>query len=95
MADLPSRSALTDALSAAGSAHHEYERVALDGVRDELWPGFYVAFVLGRLGDFVAPSRMAALLAEVDAEGNWPAAAADHVLGSLSPSPRTDARPTP
>jgi hypothetical protein len=36
VADLPSDSA-TDALSAAGSAHHEYEQTALKGVRDEQW----------------------------------------------------------
>jgi hypothetical protein len=37
MADLPSDSALAEALSAAGSAHHEYEQTALKGVRDEQW----------------------------------------------------------
>ena len=46
MADLPSDSAIAEALSAAGSAHHEYEQTALKGVRDELWAGFYAAFVL-------------------------------------------------
>ena len=30
-------------------------------MRDELWAGFYAAFVLGRLGDFTAASRLAAL----------------------------------
>ena len=48
MADLPSGSALAEALSAAGSAQHEYEQTALKGVRDGLWAGFYAAFVLGR-----------------------------------------------
>ena len=64
MADLPSKSALAQALSAAASAHHEYERTALKGVRDDLWAGFYAAFVLGRLGDVAAASRLAALLEE-------------------------------
>jgi hypothetical protein len=27
-------------------------------VRDELWAGFYAAFVLGRLGDFTAASGL-------------------------------------
>jgi hypothetical protein len=60
MTDLPSDSALAEALSAAGAAHHEYEQTALKGLRDELWSGFYAAFVLGRLGDFTAASSLAA-----------------------------------
>jgi predicted GNAT family acetyltransferase len=81
--DLPSDSAIAEALSAAGSAHHEYEQTALKGVRDELWAGFYAAFVLGRLGDFTAASRLAALLEEVDALSNWSEAAAEHVATTL------------
>ena len=83
MADPPSDSALAEALSAAGSAHHEYEQTALKGVRDELWAGFYAAFVLGRLGDFTAASTLAALLEEVDAPSNWSEAAAEHVATTL------------
>jgi uncharacterized protein len=83
VADLPSDSAIAEALSAAGSAHHEYEHTALKGVRDELWAGFYAAFVLGRLGDFTAASRLAALLEEVDAPSNWSQAAAEHVATTL------------
>lgn len=44
----------------------------------------YAAFVLGRLGDFTAASRLAALLEEVDAPSNWPEAAAKHVTTTLS-----------
>jgi len=83
VADLPSDSAIAEALAAAGSAHHEYEQTALKGVRDELWAGFYAAFVLGRLGDFTAASRLAALLEEVDAPSNWSQAAAEHVATRL------------
>ena len=68
---------LAEVLSAAGSAHHEYQQTALKGVRDELWAGFYAAFVLGRLGDFTAASRLAALLEEVDAS-SCSEAAAEH-----------------
>jgi hypothetical protein len=81
--DLPSESALAQALSAAASVHHEYEQAVLQGVRDDLWPGFYAAFVLGRLGEFAAASRLAALLEEVDAASNWSEAAAEHVLRSV------------
>jgi hypothetical protein len=83
VADLPSKSELAQALSAAASAHHEFEQTALEGVRDDLWAGFYAAFVLGRLGDVAAASRLAALLEEVDAPSNWSENAAEHVLTNL------------
>jgi hypothetical protein len=83
VAELPSKSALAQALSAAASAHHEFEQNALKGVRDDLWAGFYAAFVLGRLGDVVEASRLAALLEEVDAPSNWSENAAEHVLTNL------------
>jgi hypothetical protein len=83
VADLPSGSAIAEALSGAGSAQHEYEQTALKGVRDEQWAGFYAAFVLGRLGDFTAASTLAALLEEVDAPSNWSQAAAQHVATTL------------
>jgi hypothetical protein len=78
-----SPAALEQALAEAGRAHHDYETVVLKGVRDELWPGFYAAFVLGRLGAFTTASRLSRLLAEVTAPANWSAAAAEHVLESL------------
>jgi hypothetical protein len=83
VADLPSKSELAQALSAAASAHHEIEQTALKGVRDDLWAGFYAAFVLGRLGGFAAASRLAALLEEVNAPSNWSETAAEHVLIKL------------
>ncbi|CAN5277658.1 hypothetical protein BH10PSE9_BH10PSE9_05660 [soil metagenome] len=83
MADLPSRSELADTLGAAGVAHEDYERAALKGVRDALWAGFHAAFVLGRLGEFVAAGRLAALLEEVDDAADWPEAAAAQVLRKL------------
>jgi uncharacterized protein len=84
MTDPPFESDLAEVLSAAGAAHHEYEQTALKGAHDGLWAGFYAAFVLGRLGDFTAASRLAALLEEVDAPSNWPEAAAKHVATTLS-----------
>jgi hypothetical protein len=81
---LPDPSALEQALADAGRAHHDYETVVLQGVRDELWPGFYAAFVLGRLGAFTTASRLSRLLAEATAPANWPAAAAAHVRKQLS-----------
>lgn len=80
---LPDRATLDQALADAGRAHHDYETVVLKGVRDALWPGFYAAFVLGRLGPFTSASRLARLLEEVATPANWSAAAAEHVLARL------------
>lgn len=70
---------LVAALESAGRAHHEFEAEALGGERDELWSGFYAAYVLGRVGDFIAPSVLASLLESVDGEP-WAEAAADAIL---------------
>ncbi len=72
----PAEQELFDALVAAGEAHHEYEHNALGGRHDEGWPGWYAAYVLGRLGDFAAPSALAAWLADVAGGDDWFAAAA-------------------
>lgn len=87
MTERPSPGVLAATLAAAGVAHHDYEQTVLGGVRDELWPGFYAAFVLGRLGDFMAPGRLARLLAEVQASDGWPEAAARHVLDAAAGDP--------
>ena len=76
----PSKDDLARALTDAGSAHHDYEQVILGGVRDELWPGFYAAYALGRLGDFVAPSVLSSWLAASPSGANWPSSAAEYVL---------------
>lgn len=76
------RNDLITALDAAAAAHHEFEEVALDGERDELWAGFYVAYVLGRLGDFLPPSVLAGVLESVTGEP-WSEAAADDVIARL------------
>lgn len=76
------RDELIAALDAAASAHHEFEEVALEGVRDEIWAGFYAAYMLGRLGAFLAPSELAGILEGVDGEP-WSEAAADAVLFRL------------
>jgi hypothetical protein len=83
MADLPSQPMLVRALAAAASAHDEYERTVLKGVVDANWSGFYAAYVLGRLGDFVPAGRLASLLSEVEDDADWDETAADHVLVKL------------
>ena len=80
---LPSRDNLTKALGHAGSAHHDYEQNTLGGKRDEQWSGFYAAFVLGRVGDFAAPSALSQWLEEAPAGENWAVSAANYVLSHL------------
>lgn len=77
------RSELIAALEEAGRTHHEYEQVALGGERDELWAGFYAAYVLGRLGDFMTPTALARVLEVVEGDP-WPEAAADDIIVELS-----------
>ncbi|MGH8912871.1 MAG: hypothetical protein ACRDVD_10175 [Acidimicrobiia bacterium] len=84
--ELPSRSEIVEALSAAASLHHEYETERLAGVRDELWAGFYAAFVLGRLGGFTTCSALVEVLESVT-EQPWAEAAADAVGDYLASSP--------
>ena len=71
------------ALTAAGIAHHNYEQETLNGVRDELWTGFYAAYVLGRLGDLAPASVLSALLKSAPSDDNWAASAAQYILGQL------------
>lgn len=71
VADLPTIKELEKALSEAGSAHHEYEMVTLSGIRDQLWLGFYSAYVLGKLGNFTRPSVLSKLLESSPDSDNW------------------------
>ena len=83
MPDLPTEIALVGALKDAARAHHDYESNALHGVPDELWAGFYAAFVIGRLGNFTTPTRLAYLLESAPAANDWPRAATTFVLQAL------------
>ena len=80
----PSPDELTRALSDAGHTHHDYEQVALGGERDELWSGFYAAFALGRLGNFVASGTLSSWLEEAPAGEHWPSSAASYVLERMT-----------
>ena len=77
---MPDKEQLKAALAAAGSAHHDYETNYLKGTRDEQWAGWYAAFVIGRLGDFMSPTDVARSLEEVTGDGDWSENAASHVL---------------
>jgi len=83
MKPYPSKQALRTALDAAWDAHKEYQRVYLNGVHDELWSGWYTAYVLGRLGDFVEPSKLSVWLEETPMVEDWVEAAAEYVLNKI------------
>ena len=75
---------LETALRDAGAAHHEYETNYLSGERDEMWPGWYAAFVLGRLGDFAPPTDLARWLEDAPLGGDWASDAADLIVQRLA-----------
>ena len=79
-----SQDELAQAFAAAGVAHHDYEQVSLRGERDERWPGFYAAYALGSLGDFVAPSTLYSWLEEAPTGDNWPTSAAAYVIERMA-----------
>lgn len=83
MVSSPTHQHLQDALSSAGSAHHDYESVFFAGVRDEQWAGWYSAYVLGRLGDITTLTLLARWLQEVSSEGDWSADAAEHIRSRI------------
>ena len=80
----PTCDQLREALSAAAAAHHDYEQSALGGQHDAQWPGFYAAYVLGRLGDFASPSALAGWLEASPGDDDWAAQAAACVVSKLS-----------
>ena len=86
MSGAPNAESLRSALSAAWSAHHDYETRYLDGVRDEQWAGWYAAYVLGRLGDFASPTDLARWLESVPGGGDWVEDAADLVIEGIEGS---------
>lgn len=77
------RAALVEALSAAGAAHHDFEARYLGGEYDVIWPGWYAAYVLGRLGDFVQPTELSEWLRDAPSDGVWAEDAATFVLSRM------------
>lgn len=84
MTTLPTIEELSKLLAETWNAHSEFQKVYLEGVRDEMWAGWYAAYVLGRLGPIMTPSRLTRLLESVQAEHNvWTDIAAEQVLAAL------------
>jgi hypothetical protein len=85
MNEIPTHDTLRTTLQAAWDAHREFQAVYLNGVHDAMWAGWYAGFVIGRLGDFIAPSRLTYLLEEVSAAPeDWTETAAGHVRKALA-----------
>lgn len=80
----PDQAAIEQALRDASAAHHDYQQVTLKGERDELWAGFYAAFVLGRVGDFAPSSQLTDWLSEAPGGDDWAASAAEFVVSRLA-----------
>ena len=76
--------ALESALSAAGEGHHDYEVNILKRERDEQWAGWYAAYVLGRLDNFVSPTTLTNWLEEAPNEENWVDSAASYIMQQLN-----------
>jgi rubrerythrin len=79
----PSESDIAAALERAAGLHHEYERKYLKGKRDDLWSGFYAAFVLGRCGEFTTAEELVGQLESISVSDNWNAEAAARVFDRL------------
>lgn len=86
MGPVPTHDELTAALAAAGAAHHDYESRFLGGERDEQWPGWYAAYVLGRVGDFTTPTALSSWLESATSEGEWAHDAATFVIAQIAAS---------
>ena len=85
MSNLLTRSELSQLLAEVWASHGEFQRVYLEGVRDDLWAGWYAAYMIGRLGPIMPPSRLALLLESVDAPlDDWTDAAAAALLAALA-----------
>ncbi len=80
----PSQDELAQAIAAAANSHHEFEEVYLGGERDKQRSGFYAAYVLGRLGDFVAPTTFSRWLEGAPGRDPWAASAAAYVIECLA-----------
>ena len=89
---LPTIEQLENALQMAENLHNEYELVYRDGQFNETWSGFYAAYILGKLGEFVKPSILADLIESTPDGKNWFHTTAEYILKDLrsSPAPSSD-----
>ena len=71
MPDIPNEKQIKHSLIAAAKAHHEFETNYLSGIRHEQWAFWYAAYVLGKLGNFISPTKITRLLEQVTGNDDW------------------------
>ena len=87
MKKLPTQQELSALLAETWDSHSEFQKVYLKGVRDEMWAGWYAAYLIGRLGPIAPPSRLTVLLESVEAGHEvWTDVAASSILAALQES---------
>lgn len=79
----PSPENLYEVLELAAVAHHNYQTEYLNGKNDDQWPGWYAAYTLGRLGDFITPTLLTRLLETAPMDADWSRSAANHIVHHL------------
>ena len=84
MNSLPSEELIKQSLIAAAEAHHEFQENYLSGVRHEQWALWYAAFVIGKHGDFISPTKLTRLLEEVTDQEHWFRTAAKHISENIA-----------
>lgn len=82
-------SRLHQVLLEANKAHHDYQLVTLNGVKDPLWASFYTAYLLGKLNDFVLASELNQWLESIPMDENWYENAAIHILENYNNEQRS------
>ena len=80
---LPDKNQLAALLSETWDVHSEFQENYLNGVRDEMWAGWYAGYLLGKLGNFTTPTALTRLLEETEKLDPWADKAAEHLLESL------------
>lgn len=83
MDKLPNQEELSKLLQEVWDTHSEFQHVYLNDVHDEMWAGWYAAFLIGRLGHIAPASQLTNLLEEVGGQENWTVRAAAHLLENL------------
>jgi len=80
---LPDKETLSKLLTETWDVHSEFQENYLNGVRDEMWAGWYAGYLLGRLGNFTTPTALTRLLEETEKLDPWADRAAEHLLSAF------------
>lgn len=85
MSEPLTQEALSALLAETWKSHSEFQENYLDNVRDEMWAGWYAAYLIGRLGPIMPPSRLTRILESVQAPNDrWTDTAAADILKALA-----------